>query len=85
MSAPTPAEIAAKLSPAQRDGLTRRPCPSWYEGPPASFPASVRTAWALWNRGLVLGHGSTRHKDTYALTPLGLAVRAELEKKARHE
>ena len=82
MSADTlAAKIAARLTKAQRKSLTRKPCQSWYSGPPACMPLQMSTATALWHRGLIFGYGSTPARHAYALSPFGLAVRDELERK----
>lgn len=73
-----PAAIARRLSPAQRESLMRKPCQSWYSGPPACMPPHMSSAMALWRRGLIYGYGSTPTRNAYALSPLGLAVRAAL-------
>ncbi len=67
-------QIAKGLTKAQREGLLRRPCPSWWSGGPACMPPRERTGFALKARGLCVGSGTT----AWPLTPLGLAVRAIL-------
>jgi hypothetical protein len=97
---PTPAEIAARLSPAQKRALR------WLEGPhhramwlPGYAGPSEVTHFLLagkdrrikvklddWDalKGLVKSIGA--RDRMYGLTPLGLAVRAELERmEARDE
>ena len=66
--------IAAGLSEAQRDGLLRRPCPSWWSYGPACLPHSERTGFALKRRGLCVATAT----EAWPLTPLGLAVREVL-------
>lgn len=99
MSAPTPAEIAAKLTKAQRRALL------WLEGPhhramwlPAHAKPEDVTHFHLAGKGRrikVTRNDWDAIRDftksicdrdrMYGLTPLGLLVRAELEKEKRHD
>lgn len=76
MTTPDPAAIARRLSPAQRESLMRKPCQSWYSGPPACMPFRIDTGAALRKRELCMG--SAGISRAMPLTPLGLAVRAAL-------
>lgn len=76
-----PVAIARRLSPAMRESLCRRPCPSWWSGPPACLPWSLPTAAALTRRRLIdLRRGAITR--ACLLTPLGLRVRAVLAQEA---
>jgi hypothetical protein len=69
--------IAKGLTEAQREGLMRKPCPSWWGSVPACMPFRKGTADALANRGLCLRFNPTMRfwGNARTLTPLGLAVR----------
>lgn len=77
----TPAEIAAGLTQAQRLGLLRKPCPSWWGTAPACMPQRKSTADALAKKGLCLSHKPMMRWGTARpLTPLGQEVRDMLER-----
>lgn len=76
MSAAEVAKVAASLTKAQREGLLRKPCRSWWGDDPACMPHREATAFALKRKGLCVGSGA----DPWPLTPLGLAVRQHLER-----
>jgi hypothetical protein len=69
----TPAEIAKGLTKAQRRNMLRTPVPQPLENV-WLWPGSVNQAWEL---------AKLRLLNKSGFTPLGLAVRAELERMGR--
>jgi hypothetical protein len=75
-----PRTIADGLSEAQKRALGRRPISQCVGAENCCLPQHENTALALWRRGLLIEPYST----VCTLTPLGLAVRAELEERKAH-
>lgn len=79
----TPAieEVVKGLTKAQREGLCRQPCRSWWGDRPAAMPRIKATAMALWRRGLIDWPDLWGTCSAVPLTPLGLACRSYLMEK----
>ena len=74
MTAPTVAEIAGKLTKAQREALLHD---GWWWRHSRGLNGSGPALLALTRKGLC------ERKASRAITPLGLAVRAHLQEQAR--
>lgn len=69
--------IIEGLSEAQRIGLCRQPCRSWWGDRPAAMPFHVNTGRALVRQNLAV---ATYDRDRiFPLTDTGLAVRTRLQ------
>jgi len=76
-----PQTVARGLTKAQREGLLRKPCPSWWGAKPGAFPSSRNTARCLIEKGLGVRMLATT--SAFELTELGLAVRAVLQRQEK--
>lgn len=72
------AEVARRLTRAQREGLERAPCPSWWGPRPGCMPHARQTTFALYRKGIV--ERVLLSSNAAALTPFGLEGRALLLK-----
>ncbi len=70
--------IVKGLTKAQREGLLRSPCRSWWGDVPACMPQVIASGFALARKG-VCESSSDR---VFPITPLGLAVRSHLKEQS---
>lgn len=83
MTTPDPdiAAIAEGLTEAQREGLLRKPCPSWWGESQGCFPCNRATTRALYRKGLIFE--VMPHTSAAQLSLLGLAVRDHILRSGR--